>query len=77
MPPRPSMPVDTPMVERPGVIHREADFHGNMSQLHVPPTDPSRAEKGDLAQEVPELGRGLTESGLSHAGKPFANLRRR
>jgi hypothetical protein len=71
------MPVDTPMVIRPGVTHREADFHGNASQLAVPPDDEERAAKGDLAQEVPELGRGLTKSGLSHAGAPFANLRRR
>jgi hypothetical protein len=58
-----------------GVIDADAELPGNASVIPQPPTHPSRQAKGDLPQEVPKLGRGLTKSGLSHAGPPFKNLK--
>jgi hypothetical protein len=62
------IPVDTPIVERPGVMHREADYHGNAKWLALPPEHPERADKGDLGEVVIP---GLETKPLSHPGLPF------
>jgi len=43
-----NMPLDTPHIEGPGRVHREADAPGNDSHQYVPPENPIRKEKGDL-----------------------------
>lgn len=58
-----------------GVKDADAELPGNASTIHKPPAHASRSTKGDLEQGVPELGRGLTKSGLSHAGSPFKNVK--
>ena len=69
-----AMPIDEPVLLRPGVMHREADFHGNGKFYALPPEHPERADKGDLGlSNIP----GLESRSLSHAGTPFANLRKR
>ena len=61
-------PVDQPILERPGVMHREDDFHGNAKHYGLPPEHPERARKGDLGltdiQDFPSRS-------LSHTGLPF------
>ena len=58
-----------------GVLDADAELPGNASANHKPPEHPSRVSKGDLPQDEPLLGRGLTGSGLSHSGLPFKNVR--
>ncbi len=43
-----SIPADEPIVLRPGVMHREADFHAGARHYALPPEHPERAAKGDL-----------------------------
>lgn len=43
-----SYPLDTPHIEGPGRVHREADAPGNDSHQYVPPEDPIRQDKGDI-----------------------------
>jgi hypothetical protein len=62
------IPTDSPVIERPGVMHREADFHGNAKWLALPPEDPERARKGDLGETIIP---GLETEPLSHPGLPF------
>jgi hypothetical protein len=61
-------PIDSPVLLRPGVTHRETDYHGNDKHLAIPPEHPERAEKGDLGLEsIPDF----ESRPLSHTGKPF------
>jgi hypothetical protein len=46
------MPVDEPVVLRPGVMHRESDYPGNAKWYALPPEAPERAEKGDLGNSI-------------------------
>lgn len=62
------IPLDTPILLRPGVMHREADYHGNAKHLALPPEHPERADKGDLGETVIP---GLETKPLSHPGLPF------
>ena len=42
-------PLDKPIEIRRGVMHREADFHGNTGKWYaLPPEAEDRASKGDL-----------------------------
>lgn len=66
------IPTDEPKTIRPGVSHREADFHGNEKNLGLPPEHPERAAKGDLGLNVIP---GLETKPLSTPGVPFKNLR--
>ena len=73
--PKPSLPVvphDTPILIRPGIMHREADFHGGGRAYVLPPEHPERQVKGDLGAETV---RDFEPRALSHSGLPFANLR--
>lgn len=70
---RPGIPVDEPVLLEPGVMHREADYHGNAKFYTLPPEDPLRANKGDLGLSVIP---NFDSRALSHDGVPFANLRR-
>lgn len=59
---------DKPILLRPGVTHREADFQGNAKHITLPPESILRSEKGDLGNSViPDF----EPRPLSHAGKPF------
>lgn len=42
-------PLDQPILLRPGVMHREADWHGRDAWYALPPDHPERARKGDLS----------------------------
>jgi hypothetical protein len=64
------MPVDQPLVERPGLIHREADAPGNARHLAREPEAPERQDKGDIGWADLEPPRPLT-----HGGLPFKNAR--
>ena len=61
-------PVDQPILLRPGVMHRESDWHGSAKHYALSPEHPERAKKGDLGlmdiQDFPSRP-------LSHAGLPF------
>jgi hypothetical protein len=67
-------PTDVPVLDRPGVMHREADFHGNAKWYALEPDSPERREKGDLGLTTIK---DFEPRPLSHAGSPFANLRKR
>ena len=62
-----SIPVDTPVEIRPGVMHREADFHGAAKLYGLPPEHPERTQKGDL---------GFGGLGPPVDVSPFSNLRK-
>jgi hypothetical protein len=62
------IPTDTPITIRPGVTHREADYHGNAKWLALPPEHPERSDKGDLGETVIP---GLETKPLTHPGLPF------
>ena len=66
-------PIDEPVRLRPGVTHREADFHGNAKHMAIPPEHPERAKKGDLGLSVIA---DFASRALSHVGLPFKNLRK-
>jgi hypothetical protein len=67
-----SAPYDTPILIRPGVMHREASMHGNGHWYSLPPEHPERRAKGDLgSQHIPDF----EPRPLTHSGSPFANLR--
>lgn len=69
-----SIPHDEPVLERPGVTHREADFHGSAKNLALPPEHPERAAKGDIGG----TGRPPSDYSFESAAPfPFANLRKR
>jgi len=46
------IPIDEPVLLSPGVMHREADFHGNAKHYGLPPEAKLRADKGDLGLSV-------------------------
>jgi hypothetical protein len=61
-------PIDQPIVLRPGVMLREADFHGSAHHLAIPPEHPERTDKGDLGlTSIPDF----EPRPLSHSGLPF------
>jgi hypothetical protein len=66
------MPTDQPIEERPGVMHREADYHGNAKWYALPPESIERAEKGDLGLSVIP---GLESKPLETPGVPWKNER--
>ncbi len=71
-----SIPVDQPVVLRPGVMHREADSLSDAKHYALPPEHPERAAKGDLGFA------GLTPAchtfeGGAGAPAPFDKLRKR
>lgn len=59
-------PTDTPILLRPGVIHKESDYHGAAKHISIPPEHPERTKKGDLSMvDIPGLeSRPLTKPGL-------------
>ena len=69
-----SHPIDTPVLERPGIMHRESDFHGSAKHYALEPEHPERTAKGDLGLSSIK---DFEPRPLSHAGSPFANLRKR
>lgn len=68
-----SIPHDEPISVRPGVMHREADAHGNAKHYALEPEHPERTAKGDLGFA------GLPPEDYSREspGVPFQNLRKR
>jgi hypothetical protein len=63
------IPIDEPILLRPGVTHREADAPGNAKWLALPPEAAERAAKGDLGEVVIP---GLECKPLEHPGLPFS-----
>lgn len=61
-------PIDQPVLLRDGVMHREADYHGNAKHYGLPPEHPERAKKGDLGMEDIQ---DFDSRPLSHTGLPF------
>jgi len=62
------IPLDEPILERPGVIHKENGYSGNAANIALPPEHPERAEKGDLGlTNIPDF----EPKPLSHGGLPF------
>ena len=67
-----TMPLDEPILIRPGVMHREADYHGNAKHYALPLDHPERAKKGDLPMDpIKDFDPKPIEGG----GLPFKNLR--
>lgn len=66
-----NMPVDEPVLLKPGVMHREADYHGNAKYYALPADAPLRLAKGDLGLENIA---GFESRALEHPGLPFAKL---
>jgi len=65
-------PIDEPVLLRPGVMHREADFHGAASHYALPPEHAERADKGDLGLEkIPGFD---SRASFESPGEPFASL---
>ena len=64
--------MDVPIELRPGIMHREADYHGNARWYAVDPTNPDRATKGDLPMDPIK---DFDPRPLTHAGLPFKNLK--
>ncbi len=61
-------PIDEPVLLRPGVMHREADYHGSDHHYALPPEHPERADKGDLGlSDIKDF----PSRSLSHDGLPF------
>jgi len=70
-----SIPVDQPVLLRPGVMHREADRHSSMVHYALPPEHPERTAKGDLGFAGLTPPRYSFEGGPGRA--PFDKLRKR
>lgn len=64
----PIMPVDEPVLERPGVMHRETDYQGNDKFYALPPESKERARKGDLGNA---FIKDFEPRPLTHKGLPF------
>ena len=62
------IPIDEPVILRPGVTHKEEDYSGNAKHLAIPPEHPERADKGDLGLTVIP---NFDSKPLSHSGKPY------
>jgi hypothetical protein len=69
-----SIPIDQPILLRPGVMHREADAPGDAKHYALPPEHPERTAKGDLGFAGLPPARHSFEGG---AAPPFSNLRKR
>jgi hypothetical protein len=69
----PVVPHDTPILVRPGVMHREADVFAGGKAYLLAPEHPERIAKGDLGSE---FIKDFAPRALSHSGAPFANLRK-
>jgi hypothetical protein len=67
-----NFPVDTPAIEKTGVMHKESDSHFNAKHLTLPREDTVRSGKGDLPMETIA---DFDPHPLSHEGVPFKNLR--
>ena len=62
-------PLDKPIEVRPGVMHREADFHGSTGKWYsLPPESADRAAAGDLSMTSIK---GLESRALTSPGLPF------
>jgi len=62
------MPIDEPVLLRPGVMHRETDAPGNAKWYALPPESKERSDKGDLGLS---LILHFETAPLSHPGSPF------
>ena len=63
-------PLDKPIEIRPGVMHKEADFHGNTGKWYsLPPESADRAAAGDLSMTSIK---GLESRALTSPGLPFS-----
>lgn len=70
-----NIPVDQPIVERPGVMHREDDAPGNMKHYALPAEHPERTQKGDLGfSGLPPAKHSFEDKADS---APFDKLRKR
>jgi hypothetical protein len=67
-----NMPLDTPHIEGPGVVHREADAPGNDSHQYVPPEHATRREKGDIG--LAEI-RDMTPRALTGGEAPWKGMK--
>lgn len=61
-------PLDQPILLRPGVMHREADFHGSAKWYALPPEAAERTAKGDLGLSSIK---NFESRALTSAGAPF------
>lgn len=61
-------PLDKPIEIRPGVMHREADFHGSAKWYALPPEAPDRARGGDLSMTTIK---DFAPRALTSPGAPF------
>lgn len=64
-----SIPVDQPIVTRPGIKFKEADMFAYPKYVTVPWEAPENAKKGDLGNLVMP---GFESRALTHPGKPFS-----
>jgi hypothetical protein len=63
-----SYPLDRPRVIRPGVLYREADWHGGSWPMATTPEMPDRARAGDLSMTNIK---GLESRALTSPGAPY------
>jgi hypothetical protein len=68
-----SIPHDEPIEIRPGVMHREFDFHGSSRWYALAPEHPENTAKGDIGWIGLATPRVSFESGEA---PPFSNLRK-
>lgn len=61
-------PLDKPIEIRPGVMHKEADFHGSAKWYSLPPESAERTAKGDLGLSSIK---NFESRALNSAGAPF------
>lgn len=61
-------PLDKPIEIRPGVMHREADFHGSEKWYALPPEAAERTAKGDIGLSSIK---NFESRALTSAGAPF------
>ena len=64
-----SIPVDQPIVTRPGIKFREADMFAYPKFCNVPVEAPVHANQGDLGNLIMP---GFESRPLTHPGKPFS-----
>ncbi len=63
------IPVDEPIVTRPGIKFREADMFANPKYVTVSPEHPENVKGGDLGNLIMP---GFESRPLTHPGKPFS-----
>lgn len=61
-------PLDKPIEVRPGVMHRETDYHGSAKWYALPPESPERSRGGDLSMTSIK---DFAPRALTSAGNPF------